>query len=439
MTAKKESPRSTNKVLLYGLGTLLSALLVFAAAYAVMPALLSVSYIEPVAAVATSTPIEKKPEPKGVAHLPTPVPLKAIYMSQCVVGTPSFRNSLVKFINETELNAVVIDIRDYTGKIAFRTENAALKDAVSDACGAVDMREFIQMLHDKNIYVIGRITTFQNPYWSKQYPEQAVQKKGGGVWKDFKGLAFVDVGAKPYWDNVVELGKESYAIGFDELNFDYIRFPSDGPMAEAVYSFDDGKSKPEVLEEFFKYLTDTLRPTGAVISADLFGMTATNEDDLNIGQVLERALPYFDYIDPMVYPSHYPSGFHGYTNVNEHPYDIVRFSMDTAVERTLATSTKIASFAYKPIMRTITLPAHGDVPTTTKEQPTGLYAKPVYSASKIRPWLQSFDYPVVYTPEMVEAQIKAIKDADLDSWLFWDAANKYNALRKILIATSTTP
>ena len=420
MSEKKESTHlikntfSLGGAVVFGIGGM------FAFAYLALPALLSVSYTEP-ATVASSTPsVSTKPvsQKPVVTHVPTPSAVKGIYLSQCVAGTVSFRNSLIKFIDDTDLNAVVIDIRDYTGKISFPTDNPALKDAVSKACGAPDMESFIRVLHEKGIYVIGRITTFQNPYWSQLYPEQAVQKKGGGVWKDFKGLAFVDVGAQTYWDNVVELGKISYTIGFDELNFDYIRFPSDGPMSEAVYSFDVGKSKPQALEEFFKYLTDALRPTGAVLSADLFGMTATNEDDLNIGQVLERALPYFDYIDPMVYPSHYPSGFHGYSNVNEHSYDIVKFSMDVAVQRTLATTTKIASFAYTPI-------------ASTSPQ---MYEKPIYSKAKIRPWLQSFDYPVVYTQAMVEAQIKATSDAGLDSWLFWDAANKYNALRKVLLS-----
>lgn len=356
------------------------------------------------------------PQAPAVAHLPTPVPLKSIYMSQCAAGTLSFREDFIDFIDTTELNSVIIDVRDYTGKIAFPTDNALLADSVSDECGASDMKEFVERLHEKNIYVIGRITVFQNPHYTKMHPDQAVQRKSGGVWKDHKGLAFVDVGAKPYWETVAALAKESYALGFDELNFDYIRFPSDGPMAEAVYAWSAGKGKPEALEEFFAYLHDELKPTGMVISADLFGMVTTNTDDLNIGQVLERALPYFDYIAPMVYPSHYPNGFNGYKNVNAHSYDIVQFSMAEAVRRTVATTTGIASFAYERIG------------TSTP----AVYAKPSYDASKMRPWLQSFDYPVAYTPEMVRAQIQATYDAGLDSWFFWDPANKYRSLKAVL-------
>lgn len=350
------------------------------------------------------------------AHIPTPVPMKAIYMSQCAAGTPSFREDLTNLIDTTELNAIIIDIRDYTGKIAFPTEHPMLKDYVSDACGARDMRAFIEALHAKNIYVIGRITVFQNPAYTKNHPEHAVQRKSGGVWKDYKGLAFVDVGAKPYWETVVALAKESYAIGFDEINFDYIRFPSDGPMSEADYTWSEGKDKPVALEEFYVYLHDQLEGTGMVTSADLFGMVTTNTDDLNIGQVLERALPYFDYIAPMVYPSHYPKGFRGYTNVNANAYNIVHFSMSSAVRRTTATETSIPSFAYERIG------------TSTP----AVYKKPAYPATKMRPWIQSFDYPVPYTPAMVQEQLKATVDSGLDSYYVWDPANKYRSLRAIL-------
>jgi len=368
----------------------------------------------------------------NVTHIKTPVPMKAIYMSQCAAGTPSFREDLTKLIDTTELNSIIIDIRDYTGKIAFPTDNPALAGMTSDACGAKDMKEFVKALHAKKIYVIGRITVFQNPYYTSLHPEQAVQRKSGGVWKDYKGLAFVDVGAKPYWDNVVELAKESYAIGFDELNFDYIRFPSDGPMSEAHYSWDNGKSKPEMLEEFYKYLHEKLEPLGVVTSADLFGMVTTNTDDLNIGQVLERALPYFDYVAPMVYPSHYPKGFHGYANVNANAYNIVHFAMSEAVRRTTSTTSKVDGLTHTKIMKTVEVPGVNGAATTTRQEFSGLYEKPAYPASKMRPWVQSFDYPVTYTPAMVAEQIKAAKDVGLDSYYVWDPANKYRSLRQVL-------
>lgn len=323
----------------------------------------------------------------AVTHISTPESVKAIYMSQCVAGTPSFRAKLVELIDTTELNSVVIDIRDYSGKIGFPTNNPELAHMVSDTCGARDMRAFIKSLHDKNIYVIGRITVFQNPVYATLHPEQAVQSALGGVWRDDKGLPFVDVGAKDYWDNVITLAKEAYLeVGFDELNFDYIRYPSDGPMSEAVYTWSGIRPKAEVLEEFFSYLHDGIKSLNVATSADLFGMVATNYDDLSIGQVLERALPYFDYISPMVYPSHYPPNWGGFSNPAARPYEVVHIAMKQAAARTKALG---------------------------------------MDPQKIRPWLQDFNMGATYTAELVRAQIEATYDAGLTSWYLWDAGNTY--------------
>src|SRR3989344_1561829 len=179
--------------------------------------------------VATSTPLQP-----AVKHFSTPAAVKGIYMSQCVVGTPSFRSKLVDLIDTTELNSVVIDIKDYTGKLAFTTDHPLLRDSVSDQCGARDMKEFIGYLHNQNIYVIGRITVFQDPFYAKLHPELAVKKLSGQetIWRDHKGLAFIDVGARPYWSYITTIAKEAYTIGFDEINFDYVRFPSDGNMQD---------------------------------------------------------------------------------------------------------------------------------------------------------------------------------------------------------------
>jgi len=330
-----------------------------------------------------------------VTHVSTPEAVKGIYMTACVAGTPSFRKKLVNLVDETELNSIVIDIKDYTGTISFKTNNPELIDIKGSGCRAPDMKEFVGLLHEKNIYVIGRITVFQDPYFTKKRPDLAVKKESDKTitWKDYKGISFIDAGAKEFWDYIVELSKESYAIGFDELNYDYIRFPSDGDMYDIYYPFsedivlaDPSYGKAGVIRDFSKHLYDELTDTGAILSADLFGMTMTNPDDLNIGQVLEYVEPYFNYIAPMVYPSHYPRGFNGYQNVNEYPYEIVKFSMDRGSERLVVASS---------------------------------------TPSKLRPWLQDNDYPVHYTPEMVRTQIQATYDAGLTSWMLWDAANTY--------------
>ncbi len=296
----------------------------FSIFYIVAPSFLTLTYKSEKAEATVGESVALKEPP--VIHLETPEPLKAIYMSSWVAGTPSIREGLVKLIEDTELNAVVIDIKDYTGKISFEVSDTELQKIGSAEKRVSDMKEFIAELHKKNIYVIGRIAVFQDPYMVKHRPDLAVKRKSdGAVWKDHKGISWLDASSREVWDYVILIGKESYSVGFDELNFDYIRFPSDGNMKDISYPLSESKQKAEVIKNFFEYLSLNLRPLGAKISADLFGMTATNKDDLNIGQVLENALPYFDYIAPMVYPSHYPPGFNGYGDPNKYPYEVVYF------------------------------------------------------------------------------------------------------------------
>ena len=144
------------------------------------------------------------------------------------------------------------------------------------------------------------------------------------------------------------------------------------------------------MHDFYLYLREHLTTdAGTVIpiSADLFGLTTSSNDDLGIGQVLVDALPYFDYVSPMVYPSHFSTGYLGLNKPAEHPYDVINFAMSTAVKRAIAASS---------------------------------------SPAKLRPWLQAFDLGAIYTPALVRAQIKATIDVGLSSWLLWDAACTYD-------------
>lgn len=404
------------KPFLWTLGVVLCASLYFG-----LPLLFKTSYQAslPAAAIETLPIVEELP---AAVHLQTPEPLKAIYMTSCVAGTLSFRSDLVKLVEETELNGIIIDIKDFSGTLSFTPASEELKKFVSKRCMAPDMKEFIEKLHAKDIYVIGRITVFQDPVLSKLRPDLAVKKASdGSTWKDYKGISFTDPGSKEVWDHTALIAKEAYAIGFDELNFDYIRFPSDGPMSDIAFTWSKNRKKADVLESFFKYLSAELHPLGIVISADLFGMTTTNTDDLNIGQVLEKAAPYFDYISPMVYPSHYPPNFNGWANPNKYPYDVVKFSMTSAVKRFLATTTPVALFGVEPLASTS--PPACAAPPCAAGRP--LYPKKAWHTSKLRPWLQDFDYGGNYDIAEVKAQITAVYDAGLTSWMLWAPSNRY--------------
>ncbi|GIW68616.1 hypothetical protein D6792_00925 [Candidatus Parcubacteria bacterium] len=380
---------------------------------------------------AQSADSQEKAAAPPALYLPTPEPVRAVYMSQCVVGTPSLREKLVRLIEETELNAVVIDVKDYTGTIGFPTSHPLLRDAAMQHCGARDMREFVRRLNEKGIYTIARITVFQDPWYALRHPDEAIQHKSlpGEVWRDKKGLSFVDVSARPFWDYILALAREARAVGFDELNFDYIRFPSDGDMESVAFPWTKDTPKPEALERFFAFLHQELRERDHIpISADLFGMTTTVHHDLNIGQVLERAAPYFDFIAPMVYPSHYPPGYLGLANSNSDPYRVVFNDLSEAARRLEATTTPIRTLRNEsPKMRLEVIPASSSTPTTTREVFTGLYQKSAYPRTLLRPWLQDFDYGGNYGPKEVRAQIQAVYDVGLTSWMLWSPSNRYTS------------
>jgi hypothetical protein len=323
------------------------------------------------------------------SYVETPDAVKGIYMTSWIASDPKLRNPLVKLIDTTELNSVVIDIKDYSGKVFFASEDPKLNSYGSIEPRVSDMRDFIEELHKKNIYVIGRVAVFQDAYMVKKRPDMAVKNKAGTeVWKDRKGISWIDASNKEYWDYIILVSKDAHAIGFDEINFDYIRFPSDGNMIDISFPWSSSTPKAIVMRNFFEYLHDNLKDSGMKISADLFGMTTTSEDDMGIGQVLENALPYFDYISPMVYPSHYSNVFENLKNPEGHPYETVNISMKRAVERA-----KIASS----------------------------------SPNKFRPWLQDFSLKVNYGAKEVREQIKATYDSGLNSWLLWSASNRYTS------------
>lgn len=322
----------------------------------------------------------------SVSHVPTPAAVKAVYMTACIGSGSALRNQVLDELKGSEINSIVLDLKDYTGTISY--EQTQVAGPKGKGCRIVDLPQFISKLHELGYYVIGRVTVFQDPLYSQYKPDMAVQSVShpGHPWKDKNGLSYMDPDFPGYWPYVTNIAEEAHSIGVDEINFDYIRFPSDGDMSDAQFAIPQGQTKAEVITRFFKYLHDTLAPRGIPISADLFGQTTVSRDDMGIGQVLENALPYFDYVAPMDYPSHFVNGFMGYENPAEKPYEIIHGTMTDAVERTAAAST---------------------------------------SLSKLRPWLQAFDLGATYTPDMVQTQIKAVYDTGLTSWMLWDPANRY--------------
>jgi hypothetical protein len=323
-----------------------------------------------------------------VTHIQTPEHVRSIYLSSWTAGAKKYFDPLVKLADETEINSMVIDVKDSTGRIGFNVSNPELQKYGSAEKRISDIRAVTNLLHQKNIYIIGRVSVFQDPFMTKLKPEWSITRKSDGkVWKDRKGLSFLDPANIEVRKYIVAIALEAYKQGFDEINFDYIRYPSDGNMKDINYRLEAGKTRADNIEEFFKYLSlEVKKDQNIPISGDLFGLTTQTNDDMGIGQVWEKALPYFDYLAPMVYPSHYPPGQNGYKNPSLYPYEIVNTAMIGAVNKTKKVNQNIA---------------------------------------KIRPWLQDFDLGAVYTKDMVKAQMKAVYDNGLNSWMLWDPTNKY--------------
>jgi hypothetical protein len=321
-----------------------------------------------------------------------PKNIYALYANKWSAGLEKKLNYLITLIKKNNLNSIVIDIKDYSGYLSYKMPiELAEKSGALNQISILDPNKLIKKLHEENIYVIARITVFQDPIISNYITEYAVKNKStGGIWKDNKGLSWIDPAAKDYWNYILDISKDALSRGFDELNFDYIRFPSDGKLDLMSYSYYDEKTpKNEVIKEFFKFLRENL--AGAKISADIFGLTTIDYTDLGIGQIIEDAYLYFDVVAPMVYPSHFAPYSFGYKNPSNYPYEVISKSMGGALKRLEAQTS---------------------------------------SKALLRPWLQVFDLGAKYDKNMIEAQIKAVEDVlgktpYYNGYFFWDPENNY--------------
>jgi len=342
-----------------------------------------------------------------------PEVISAIYLTSWSAGSDKYVNGYLENIfKNTEINAVVIDIKDYTGYVSYNSQAEKVLKYKTSKNIIVDLSGLIKKLHEKNIYVIARLSVFEDPVLAMARPDLAVYDLSlplplitrERLWKDNNGLHWIDPSSKEAWDYNISIAKDALSRGFDEINFDYIRFPSDGKTENMTFPYWDGVTPRHlVIKNFFERIRQEL--PDAKLSVDLFGQATINYDDLGIGQIIEDSFEYFDYVCPMVYPSHYAKDFMGFENPALYPYDIVKYSMESAIER---------QKVYKKLLG------------LTEQVGNGQEIK----LAKIRPWLQDFNMGAVYTAEMVKEQITAIKEAleeNYAGYLMWNPSNVYKA------------
>ncbi|AHY46339.1 hypothetical protein RradSPS_1056 [Rubrobacter radiotolerans] len=286
---------------------------------------------------------------------------------------------------DTEVNAIVVDVKD-GGYLTYPSEVPLAREAEATTEQIPDLEGFVDRIHDEGLYAIARLAVFQDDALPAARPDLAVQDSStGGNWYNYQGSAWTNPYQEEVRDYNVAIAKEAAEAGFDEIQFDYVRFPSDGEMANLEYGEETFPTQEATIAAFLEQAQRELEPTGAHISADVFGLVGIN-DDVGIGQVVSEMAPHLDVICPMVYPSHYPAGSYGFENPDRQPYEIIQYAME--------------DFKTK-----------------------GLEANPDLI---IRPWIQDFEYLSDYTTEDVRAQMQATYDSDLEGWLIWNAAGDYN-------------
>ncbi len=377
--------------------------------------ILLVAFIGCLVATATLYAADGQQFPEEPLHLhpparaPEPAEFRAVYLTFWSAATSSRVETILELAGEGLVNAVVIDVKDVTGTVAFDTDVAMAREIGAKQVIVKDLEGLLARLHAKGLYVIARLAVFSDPKLAAARPDWAVHSvrsldAAGGVgsihtlWRDRRNLAWIDPASVGAWDYNIAVARDALARGFDEINFDYIRFPSDGVLADMSFPIWDRSSERQtVIRAFFDHLR---REMGrAVISADLFGLTTVNRDDLGIGQILEDATEYFDYVCPMVYPSHYAPGFIGKPSPAEFPYEVVHYSLATAKNR--------LSLHYG-----------------TNDHGSAALVR----AAKLRPWLQDFNLGAAYTPEMVAAQVQAARDSLGEAYcgfILWNPRNVY--------------
>lgn len=344
------------------------------------------------------TPEADTQEAANAKPVKPPVKVKGIYVSEYVAGTPDLMNAIIDNIDKTEINAVVIDVKDDNGRISYAVDSPLVTEYGSVKKFIPDMDGLMAKLKAHHIYTIARVVAFRDPYLAEKRPDLSLKLANGTTYRDNKGLAWINPYKKETWDYLVEVGIQAHKTGFDEVQFDYIRFSTEKGIRDVVYDDADtqGRSKTDIISEFVDYAYKKLSKEGVHVAADVFGtIIGGGVDSDNVGQSYGDMAKHLDYICPMIYPSHYEDGNFGVQYPDTQPYDIISAALQKSKE---------------------------DLKSHEGESSR---------QAVVRPWLQDFtaswlDHYIHYGDKEVRQQIQAVYDAGYDEWLLWSAANKYN-------------
>jgi len=305
-----------------------------------------------------------------------PPQIKAAHVSIWVAADRTLFKKMIDLVKRTELNGLQIDIKDESGKIGYASQVPLAQETGSSlTAGGIDIDRVMDKFWYNGVYPIARMVCFKDPVIASKRPDLAVKSTSGGRWGNGQWL---DPYNREVWDYILGIATEAGKKGFKEIQLDYVRFPSDGDTSTCVFPANDGKNKDETIQGFLQYMRNGLKPMGIALSADVFGLTASDQGDMGIGQNIQGMAQYLDYICPMVYPSHYHAYEYNIKDPESNPHDIVAASL--------------------------------------KDFQTKLEG----TACKLRPWLQDFSLRIPYGANEVLAQIRACNEVGVNEWLLWD-------------------
>jgi hypothetical protein len=323
----------------------------------------------------------------------SPFTPKALYLSFYGVGSKALRGPAMKLIEETELNALVIDVKGDRGMIPYRSSVPLATEVGGQKIITVrDAEGLMALFKEKGVYTIARIVVFKDNLLASARPDLAVKTPSGEPWRDRESLAWVDPFRKEVWDYNIQIAVEAAKLGFDEIQFDYVRFPDSHSPRFSQPSTEEARVK--AITGFLQEARSKLAPYNVFTAADIFGYVCWNLNDTDIGQKLEPIASAVDYLSPMLYPSGFQFGIPGFRNPVQNPYEIVYLSLKKAQERT-----KISPLRF-------------------------------------RPWLQAFkDYAFdrrQFNGKELRDQISASEKFGSQGWMLWNPVNQYTAAAESL-------
>jgi hypothetical protein len=324
-----------------------------------------------------------------------PSPLRGIYLNAYAAGSRARRSALLALADSTEINAFVVDVKDergihYTSQVALAVELAQEGEITIR-----DLTAFATEMRERGIYLMARIVVFKDPILSKARPQWSIRNPDGGIWVDRAGNTWVSPWDPDVWDYNLSIAEEVARAGFDEIQFDYVRFPEAyQSLPTQVHPRANGE-RTDAIVAFLDEARRRLHPLGVIVGADVFGLSPNDPRDVAIGQQWESILAAADHVLPMVYPSHYfPTHLRGVPRPNRMPYETVFTSLGMGVVR----HQRLAAAGVTP--------------------------------ARVIPWLQAFNAPWVdrdfdYGPEQARAQIRGVYDVGLEDWVFWHPGSRY--------------